>query len=458
MAAAAVLPAAAATGAPTLAGYRLETLLHRTQRSTVWRGVAPDGAAVVVKTPTAETPSARDIARYQWAYDLAREADPRAVVRHLALLRPGSSVALVMEDAGGSALDTLIPEAGFALSRWLELGAALATALGRLHASGVVHKDVNPHNVIVLPGQAELRLIDLGISVRAERSGGDAAPAGAIEGTLAYMSPEQCGRIASPVDQRADLYSLGVTLFQMATGRLPFVFDSPADLAHAHVARAPPRLAELRREFPAVLSDIVARLLAKNADDRYASAQGLAHDLQHCVSELRRCGTVPAFALGQVDATSSFRIPNRLYGRDAERARLLEAIALAGQGARVVVTVAGSSGIGKTALANDVARHVAATARGRVCSGKFDQFGAHLPYLGLLKAMRSLLLRELAEPQEALARRRGELQQALGIHGALLTMALPELQAIVGPQPAVEEIAPRDAERRLHLVVGRLLP
>ena len=439
-----------------LPGYQNLAPLHQTQRTTVYRGSAADGTCVVVKTPTAPNPSPREIARYQWAFDLSREADPRSVVRHREIVPHGASVAIVMDDAGGETLAALLPPGGLPLTRWLEIGAGLATALGRLHASGLIHKDLNPHNAVRVPDIGEIRLIDLGLATRFRRPTDTAPERFAIEGTLAYMSPEQCGRVASPVDNRSDLYSLGVTLFQLAAGRLPFEFATPAEIAHAHVARAVPPLRELRRDYPQAVCDIVARLMAKNADDRYASAQGLAHDLGECVTELRRSGTVRAFALGQRDASSSFRIPDRLYGRDAERTRLLDAVAQAASGARVVVTVAGASGIGKTALVTALQRGRTAL-QGRVGSGKFDQFGAALPYLALLQALRSLLRRELAEPEAQLASRRVALREALGPHGQLLTTSLPELHALVGPQPDVAEVPPRDAERRLHLVVGRLL-
>ena len=439
-----------------LADYRVLELIHQTPRSSVYRGVGPGDAPVVIKTPTSPNPTPRELARYQWAFELAADADERAVVRHIELVRSGASVALVTEDLAGVPLATLVSAPGMPLARWLEMAALLATALGRLHACGLVHKDVNPNNVIVLPAGAGVRLIDLGISMRLRRELVDVPALDQIEGTLAYMSPEQCGRIHSPVDNRSDLYSLGVTLFELATGHLPFAYDSAAELAHAHVARPPAPLRELRPEFPAVVSDMVARLLAKNADNRYASAQGLAHDLHRCIAELRRTGAVRAFQIGQADASSSFRIPDRLYGRQAEHQRLSEAIELACTGSRVVVTVAGVSGIGKTALISDIQRQIAA-ARGIACVGKFDQFQSAIPYVGILNAMRALLRRELAEPEDRLGQRRAALQEALGIHGQLLTAALPELAAIVGPQPDVEEIPPRDAARRLHLVAGRFL-
>jgi predicted ATPase len=437
-------------------GYRIDGLILRTARAALYRGRGEGDVAVVIKTPALDVPTVRELARYQWAYDQALEADPRAVVRHIGLVRFGPSVALIVEDFGGVPLRNLIVPGGLPLARLLDLSLAMATAVGRLHLSGIVHKDIKPENIIVRAGGADPRLTDFEISTNLRREIVGTVGLDRVEGTLAYMSPEQCGRLASPVDNRSDLYSLGVTLFELATGRLPFEQKAPAELAHAHVARPPPTLRDVRPELPPILSDIVGRLLAKNADDRYANAQGLTHDLAHCIGDLHRTGTVGAFAIGQADATATLRVPDRLYGREADRDRLLSAFAGARQGQRALVTVAGVSGIGKTALVNDAQRSITLT-EGRLCSGKFDQFRTDLPYLGILQALAGLLRQDLAEPEAQLASRRAELQNAVGVHGRLLTDVLPDLLAIIGPQPEVEAVPPRDAERRLHLLVGRFL-
>src|SRR5262249_34753607 len=220
-------------------------------------------------------------------------------------------------------------------------------------------KNIKPRNVMVRPDGSDPRLTDLEISTNLRREVVATVGLDQIEGTLAYMSPEQCGRLSSPVDNRSDLYSLGVTLFELATGRLPFQHAEPTELAHAHVARLPPTLREVRPELPSILSDIVGRLMAKNADDRYASAQGLAHDLAQCAADLRRTGTVRPFAIGQAETTATLRVPDRLYGREADCDRLLATFEAARQGQRALITVAGVSGFGKTALINDARRSIA---------------------------------------------------------------------------------------------------
>jgi predicted ATPase/class 3 adenylate cyclase len=437
-------------------GYRVDGVLHQNARSTLYRGRSAQGVPVIIKTPAQDVPTAREIARYQWAHNQALEADSRAIVPHLGLVRFGASVALVSEDTGGVALASMVTPDGLPLARLLDLALALATALGRLHVSGIVHKDVKPANVIVSPDGCDLRFTDLDISTNLRREIADSISLDQVEGTLAYMSPEQCGRFSSPVDNRSDLYSLGIMLFELATGRLPFHYDSAAELAHAHAARRAPKLAQARPQLPVILSEMVDRLLAKNPDDRYANAQGLAHDLDCCVKDLRRTGTVRAFAIGQADAAATLRVPDRLYGRETDRERLLSALDAARHGKRSLITISGVSGIGKTALVKDAQPHIALV-DGRVCAGKFDEFRSDLPYVGILQAAADLLRQELAEPEAQLALRRQALRDAVGVHGRLLTDGLPALATIIGPQPEVEAISPREGERRLHLLVGRFL-
>lgn len=428
--------------------------MHESAHARTYHGVSVTGEPVLIKIPISDNPTVRVLARYQRAFDLGVQASSEAVVRHIELLRYRSTVALITEDMGGVSLETLIQESGIPIERFLEIAVQIAAALSALHASGVIHKDINPTNIIIAPDK--LRLSDLGISSRLGSELAEARRLDQIEGTLAYMSPEQSGRIHSIVDERSDLYSLGVTLFQLASGRLPFEDSEAAALVHAHVARPPPKLSSLKREIPPVICEIITRLLEKNADDRYSSAMGLLLDLRRCLDAWRFWGIIRAFPLGSSDANARFRLPGHLYGRSDDRDRLLNAFKQACAGQRVLVTVAGKSGVGKTALVDDVYRRISLSG-GYFCSGKFDQFRPDIPYLGVLIALRGLLRRELAEPEAVLALRRKALQEAMGGLGRLLSDVLPELAQIIGPQPEVAEVPYWDAGRRLYRLASRFL-
>lgn len=437
-------------------GYRIGELISESRRSMVYRGRSPSGESVVIKIPAAATPSPGQIARFQLAYDMGIGADPDAVVRHLDLVRFQSSVALVTEDFQGVTLSSLIPVNGFRIGPLIDTALALANALARLHASGILHKDVNPDNILVGAKCGNIRFIGLGAATRFSHKITTARSLEQIEGTLAYTSPEQCGRVDSPVDDRSDLYSLGVTLFQLATGKMPFEQQDPVAIAHAHIALAPPKVVDARNDIPAVFSDIVDRLLKKNADDRYASAAGLVHDLQRCATEYHRTGTVRGFAIAEQDISFIFRIPERLYGREAQCDQFLRAFECARRGERTLVTVAGLSGVGKTVFVSAMQRPIVSQG-GMFFSGKFDQYKHDQPYLGIVQAGRKMLRRELSEPEQALQVRRHALEEAAGISGRLLTDVMPELEMIIGPQPEVHEVAPLDAMRRFHGLFTRFL-
>ncbi len=436
-----------------LQGFTIERPLVETDRTRVFRGRSDSGRAVIVKTPTSPNPSIREIARYHRAFELGRRVDSRAVVEHLDLQRHLASVALITEDWGAQALSGLVTPGGLPLPHWLDLAIQLATALSHLHGSGVLHKDINPSNVLVDASGTQVRLIDLGAASALQQEISDSRALTEIEGTLAYMAPEQCGRTASMVDGRADLYSLGVTLFELACGHPPFDGADPQSLAHAHVARPAPRIDSIRTGFPAPLADIVATLLEKDPSDRYATAPGLAHDLEHAHESLDQTGHIAAFPLKRADHTASFRIPERLYGRKTDRERLLAAL---DEPRGLFVRIEGVSGIGKTALVDRVRRQILMRG-GAFCSGKFDAYRSDIPYLGVLQALRELVRAALTQPESVLESLRTALDGTLGKLGGLLTEGVPELEAIIGPQPPVDDVPHLDAERRFHRIVARFL-
>lgn len=427
--------------------------LHRGSRSLVFRAQAVDGTPVIIKTPSTLRPSTQVLSAYQRAWNLASQAQELAICPHLELIHHRASVALVMADLRATCLRDLLLSHGLPLGSLLSLAVELATALARLHRSGILHRDIKPDNAILL-SDAQVRWIDLGSAIPIGKSTEIASAA--LEGTVAYMAPEQCGRVHGQVDERSDLYSLGATLFELATGRPPFVEQDAAALAYAHVVQPPPLIQDLRLELPTSLSKIVDRLLKKNNEDRYNTANGLAHDLRRCLLSFQKTGTIHPFEIGQVDTSSRFRIPNRLYGRDLEIALISEALDQLNSGQRIFFAVGGQSGIGKTALVLELQR-LMSTCQSNFCAGKFDQYRTNLPYLGILLALRALIRRELAAPENRIATIRKTLQQAVGVHGRLLTDQIPELQNILGPQSEVEDIPPMDATRRFHGLIVRFI-
>ncbi|HEX7941240.1 MAG TPA: AAA family ATPase, partial [Gemmatimonadaceae bacterium] len=345
-----------------------------------------------------------------------------------------------------ASLDQLIG-APMPVHEFLELAIRMANELAALHARGAIHLDILPSTIRFDAATGDLALGPPAAEWR---------PAVPTEGSLPYISPEQTGQMNRPIDCRSDLYSLGVVFYQLLAGRLPFEAEDVVGWVHCHVARHPRPLEQVRPSLPRAVLDIVRKLLAKLPDLRYQSASGLRHDLERCLRLWNEHGAVVAFPLGEHDVSEEFRIPQKLYGRDAESAVLREAfVRAAGSGTPELVLLSGYAGIGKSSLVREQVRAVVKQ-RGRLIAGKFEQYERNIPYFTITQALRELALDVLAEGELRIARWRQRFSQALGPHGKLVVDLVPQLGMIVGPQPPVPELSLTESEARLRLVFGRL--
>lgn len=432
-----------------LEGYRLGETIHRRAKTRVMRAVKEDGdAPVVVKVLSEEYPPERDLAAFELAYKIGVKVACDAVVDHLALCKYGNGLALVTEDFGGASLERL-EGASWSLVERLRLGAAIARALRTVHSRNVIHKDIKPHNVVFNPATGVVKLIDFGIASQLTREHPSLKTPGRMEGTLRYVSPEQTGRMNRSIDSRSDLYSLGVTLYEILCSRPPFLSDDPMELIHSHLARVPEAPVMVDASIPPVVSDLVMRLLAKDPDERYQTAYGVQVDLERCAHALETGQSLAPLQLGHDDVSDRFEVPQRLYGREREAAALLEAFERACSGRRELFLVAGYSGIGKSALVQEVYKPITEH-RGWYCSGKFDQFRRDIPYQALIDALRDLVRQLLTESPERIDELRGRLGVALGDNGQVVIDVVPELEAVIGPQPAVPDVGPVEAQNRFN--------
>jgi predicted ATPase len=369
-------------------------------------------------------------------------------------VRERGQTTLLLQDPGGEPLYRLIgPPMGLEL--FLRLAVALSTAVGRLHGRGLVHRDIKPTNVLVNVSTGRVWLTGFGIASRLPRERRSPAAPEFLEGTLAYMAPEQTGRMNSSIDSRSDLYSLGVTLYQMLTGTLPFTASDPMEWVHCHIAKNPIPPGERLKNVPAPVSAIIMKLLAKAAEDRYQTAAGLEHDLLRCLSEVR--GQIDAFPLGERDVPDRLLIPEKLYGREREISTLLASFDRSVKsGAPELVLVSGYSGIGKSSVVNELHK-VIVPARGLFASGKFDQYKRDIPYATLVQAFQSLVRPLLGKSDTELSRWREDILDALGPNGRLIIDLVPELGLIIGDQPPLPELPPQEARRRFQLVFQRFI-
>src|SRR5215467_1326281 len=421
-----------------------------------WRLDNDGKRAVLLVMPAADQPSRSSLDHLIHEYELKDELDGAWAVRPLDFVRDGGRAMLVLDDAEGEPLDRLIG-VPMEVAKFLRLAIGIAAALGKLHERGLVHKDIKPVNILVNGATGDVRLTGFGIASRLTRERQSLRPPEMIAGTLAYMAPEQTGRMNRSIDSRSDLYALGVTFYQILTGALPFTAADPMEWVHCHLARRPVAPAERLKEIPGVLSAIVMKLLAKRAEDRYQTATGLESDLRRCQTEWEAQHWINDFPLGEHDMPDRLLIPEKLYGRRREVDTLLASFdRIVSGGAPELVLVSGYSGIGKSSVVNEL-QPVLVPPRGLFASGKFDQYKRNIPYSTLAQAFASLIRPLLMKSEAELGRWRHDLCDALDQNGQMIVDLVPELKLVIGDQPPVQEVPPQDAQRRFQLVFRRFI-
>jgi AAA ATPase domain/Protein kinase domain len=364
--------------------------------------------------------------------------------------------ALVLEDPGGNSLDRLI---GGVLNtkQFLRTAIGIAKTLGRFHARGLVHRDVRPGNILINTATGDAWLMGFGLTSRLPQQRQSPEAPEVIAGTLEYMAPEQTGRMNRSIDSRSDLYSLGVTLYEMLAGALPFTASDPMEWVHCHLARQPLAPSERVSNIPEPISAIVMKLLSKTAEDRYQTAAGVEADLRRCLIEWETRGRIAPFPLGADDVPDHLLIPERLYGRESEIKLLLAAFdRVADRGTTELVLVSGYSGVGKSSVVNELQKALVPS-RGLFASGKFDQYKRDIPYATLAQAFQQLARQILGQSERELLRWRATILQALGPNGQLMVNLIPDLELIIGNQPPVAELLPQDAQNRFQMAFRRLL-
>jgi diguanylate cyclase (GGDEF)-like protein len=434
--------------------------LHNGARSRVYRARAADGTALIVKKPNQQFPSFQQLAQFKREYAIARRCRHPGVVHPLALQLHGGCWTMIVEDCGGQALDQILrtqvaarrmpSQPALALDVFFDIALQLCAALEAVHHQGVIHKDINPANLVWNDERRLLQLIDFGIACELPYESHGIANLQTLEGTLRYMAPEQTGRMNRRVDWRADFYALGATFYELLAGQAPFETRDEMELVHCHIARSPdwshPALANL----PGQLLPIIQRLLEKNADQRYQSLQGLRSDLEACRAQK------PAQALKLSDHNGRFLVPQSLHGREDAIAALLAAFERSAAGRCEMLLVAGHSGIGKSAVVNEVQKPIIAR-RGCFLSGKFDQLQRDVPYASLIQAFQELVRQLLGQPEETLHQWFAKLHEALGSGIGMLVELIPQLALIVGPTDAVPASDPAQAQLRLDRLFPRFV-
>lgn len=434
--------------------------LHESARSLVYRARGADGTAFIVKLPKQAVPSHLQLAQFKREYAIARRCRHRGVVHPLALQLHRGRWTMLHEDIGGLSLDKVLRarmaagprpgQAGLGLDDFLDIALQLCAALEEVHAQGVIHKDINPSNLVWNGERRLLQLIDFGIASELPHEHQGIVSPAALEGTLRYMAPEQTGRMNRRVDYRTDFYALGATFYELLAGQPPFAADDEMELVHCHIARAPDWSHPALRALPSRLLAIVQRLLEKNAELRYQSLHGLRSDLASCRA------SSPVRGAGLSDHNERFLVPQALHGREDAISALLEAFERGAAGQRTMLWVTGHPGIGKSAVVNEVQKPIVAR-RGCFLAGKSDQFQRDVPYASLVQAFQELVRQLLCEPDASVQQWAGGLRTALGSGLGVMVDLIPELALLVGPTAPAPAMTPEQARLRLHRVFPRFV-
>ena len=453
----------------SISGYQIKEQLYNGSRTLVYRAIREgDRKPVVIKLLKNPFPDFNELLQFRNQYTIAKNLDIPGIVIFYSLEPYQNSYALVMEDFGGISLHEYMLGGNIAsLQDILSIAIQISDILHHLHQNRVIHKDIKPANILINP-EKQVKLIDFSIASLLPKEIQEIKSFNSLEGTLAYLSPEQTGRMNRGIDYRADLYAFGVTLFELLTGELPFQSDDAMELVHCHIAKTPPNMKkphpsplltkEREEEIPHVLSDIVIKLMAKNAEDRYQSALGLKYDLELCLKQLQGKGKIESFAIAQRDICDRFIIPEKLYGRESEVAELLAAFdRVAGdEGKAELMLVAGFSGIGKTAVINEVQKPIVKQ-RGYFIKGKFDQFNRNIPLDAFVQAFRDLMGQLLSEADAQLSSWKHKILQALGDNAQVIIDVIPELEKIISKQPSVPELSGTAAQNRFNLLFEKFI-
>jgi predicted ATPase/signal transduction histidine kinase/tRNA A-37 threonylcarbamoyl transferase component Bud32 len=450
----------------TIPGYRIEEKIFESSNSLVFRAWKEDtDLPVVIKLLKGEYPKPERIVRFRREYETLKGIDIKGVIKVFDFESFKNSYAISMEDFKAESVKLILEKKKLTLSEFLKLTIKITEILNQLHQLNIIHKNINPSNILWNEESGELKLIDFGISAVLSHEIATIQNPNEFEGTLSYMSPEQTGRMNRTIDYRTDMYSLGITFYEMMTGRLPFESNDPMEMIYCHIAKTPqpPHLsasAYFSKDPKGleILSKIILKLMSKGSEDRYLSFYGLKYDLEKCLKYLKKNQTLSGldFHPGDNDFSDKFRIPQKLYGREPEIATLLDAFRRVcsrhqeGRMSSEMMMVTGYAGIGKSALVNEI--HIPIVEkRGYFISGKFDRFKRNIPYSALTQAFQDLMRQILMESETQIMNWKSRILEAVSPNGQVINEVIPEVERIIGKQPPVPELPPRETQNRFNM-------
>ena len=439
-----------------LPGYKIREKISENSKTLLYSAFIDKlNKNVIIKIPSTEYPSNDDIARIQHEYEVLNKLNIKGVVKTHSIEKYQNLTFLVLEAEEVMTLDKKIPTSGMSLEIFFPLAIKLSGIIDGIHKKNIIHKDIKPHNILFSEKTGNVTMINFGLASFLETENSAQKSIHSLEGTQ-YISPEQTGRMNRTIDYRTDFYSLGISFYEALTGTVPFRGKDPMELVHCHIAKQPFAPCNANPQVPTALSNIVMKLLSKNAEDRYKSASGLKTDLEYCYDEWKKKGAIINFSLGKKDILNKFYIPQKLYGRENQLKILFDGYEKVSKGIKEIMLVTGYSGIGKSALINEIHKPIVRD-KGNFIAGKFDQLNRNMPYRAIIQAFTQLINQLLTESEEKLNYWKRRLLEALGHSGQVIIEIIPEIELIIGEQPAVSELSPNEAQNRFNFVFQRFL-
>ena len=450
-----------------IGGFSIAEQIYESVNSRIFRGARiSDKTPVIIKKISQEYPSPEEIKQFKQEYEVLSKLDSEGIVKAYGLERDGNSVVLILEDRGAESLRKITAGENLELLEFLEIAIQCARILGQIHAARIIHKDINPSNITFNLIDKKVQIIDFGIATYLSKENPSLKNPTSLEGTLPYISPEQTGRMNRSLDYRTDYYSLGVSFYELLTSQMPFHSEDPLEFIHSILTQEPKLVSEVNPNIPHQVAAIINKLLAKNAEDRYQSSVGLIKDLEECLEQFKQSSKINSFPLGRYDVSQEFHIPQKLYGREKEITWLLTHFEeyldnFRRRGLTVsrqipIILVSGYSGIGKSVLVQELFKSITKR-RGYYIAGKFDQLQKNIPYFAILKAFQELVRQLLSEPEEELKNWKQKILRDLENNGGVITDVIPELEVIIGEQPALPELGPSETQNRFFDTFQRFI-
>ncbi|PCI41754.1 MAG: hypothetical protein COB51_13740, partial [Moraxellaceae bacterium] len=441
-----------------VAGYKSLAVKHASHNSVIYQGTRlSDSEPVILKSINPDHFSAGLLGRFKHEFEIIQLLDSDEIIKVLDLIQDVNQCTLVVEDIDGKSLNQWMACGELSdIGEILRVSIRLVQGLAKIHQARIIHKDINPANIIYNREKNLVKIIDFGISSQLPKEQSPLTSPSSIVGTLAYVAPEQSGRVNRSIDYRADFYSLGATLFEMLTSHTPFESDDPMEVIHGHIARKAPMVQEFNPDVPGPLCEVVAKLLAKAPEDRYQGTWGIKSDLETCLDLYRKHGEIPDFQIAAHDIPDRFQMPQKLYGREVEVKSVLESFSRVGKGAREATFIGGYSGIGKTALVREIYKPLTQK-RGYFISGKFDQFQKEKPYSAITTSFSVLMKQILSEGAEKVADWKIKIVDTVGSSVNVIVDVIPGLELIVGEQPPLDPLLPAEAQNRFKIAFRRFI-